>query len=836
MAENPNLSAVNVADELGRSYVNYAMSVIIARALPDVRDGLKPVQRRILYAMRTLNITPDSGHVKCAKVCGQTSGDYHPHGEAVIYPTLVRMAQPWSLRYPLIDGQGNFGSIDGDSPAAMRYTEARLMPLAMEMMEDLDRETVEWIPNYSQTTNEPTVLPGKFPNLICNGSQGIAVGMATNMPPHNLTEVCNAILYRIENPECTLDEVMEIIPGPDFPTYGIIMGTKGIRSAYETGRGSIVMQAKTMIEQGDAGKSVIVVTEIPYQVNKENLIKSIAQIAKERKFDGILTVQDYSDKRGMRIEIEVRRDVNPNKALNYLLKHSNLRTTFGATMLSLVDLAPRTCPLLVILDQYIIHRRIVIERRTRYELYRALEDLHLNEGYQIARRFLDDIIALIRASRDTATARAELVRRFDMSPLQANAVLNMQLRRLTQLDQSQLEQDFKDAALKVQNLMDILTDPVRLTKVLVDEVTALRDKHGDERRTKIQAREAGEFSEEDLIPDEEAIISISRDGYIKRVAIDAYRAQKRGGKGVNNTMKADDEPAHLFQVSTHHTILFFTDLGRVYRLKAYEIPESGRYARGMPIINYIQIVGGEKVTATISIKDLNVEGFLAMITRGTGKRHEAEIKRTPLNEFANIRSNGIKAFDIDEGDELGWVLRTRGNDDIILVTREGQSIRFNEKDATSRSRAAGGVKALVFKEGKPNDAVVTAAVVDEEASLLVVSAKGFGKRTKLDDYRVQGRGGSGILTMDVTDKTGVIVGAEVVENDDRLLVMTQNGKGIRIRVKEIRTTGRVAQGVKLIDLAASDQVRSIARIIQGADDGDLDADEAAEETQDAPES
>ena len=836
MAENPNLSAVNVADELGRSYVNYAMSVIIARALPDVRDGLKPVQRRILYAMRTLNITPDSGHVKCAKVCGQTSGDYHPHGEAVIYPTLVRMAQPWSLRYPLIDGQGNFGSIDGDSPAAMRYTEARLMPLAMEMMEDLDRETVEWIPNYSQTTNEPTVLPGKFPNLICNGSQGIAVGMATNMPPHNLTEVCNAILYRIENPECTLDEVMEIIPGPDVPTYGIIMGTKGIRSAYETGRGSIVMQAKTMIEQGDAGKSVIVVTEIPYQVNKENLIKSIAQIAKERKFDGILTVQDYSDKRGMRIEIEVRRDVNPNKALNYLLKHSNLRTTFGATMLSLVDLAPRTCPLLVILDQYIIHRRIVIERRTRYELYRALEDLHLNEGYQIARRFLDDIIALIRASRDTATARAELVRRFDMSPLQANAVLNMQLRRLTQLDQSQLEQDFKDAALKVQNLMDILTDPVRLTKVLVDEVTALRDKHGDERRTKIQAREAGEFSEEDLIPDEEAIISISRDGYIKRVAIDAYRAQKRGGKGVNNTMKADDEPAHLFQVSTHHTILFFTDLGRVYRLKAYEIPESGRYARGMPIINYIQIVGGEKVTATISIKDLNVEGFLAMITRGTGKRHEAEIKRTPLSEFANIRSNGIKAFDIDEGDELGWVLRTRGNDDIILVTREGQSIRFNEKDATSRSRAAGGVKALVFKEGKPNDAVVTAAVVDEEGSLLVVSAKGFGKRTKLDDYRVQGRGGSGILTMDVTDKTGVIVGAEVVENDDRLLVMTQNGKGIRIRVKEIRTTGRVAQGVKLIDLAASDQVRSIARIIQGADDGDLDADEAAEETQDAPES
>ena len=825
MEDNPNVSIVNVDEELGRSYVNYAMSVIIARALPDVRDGLKPVQRRILYAMRTLNITPDGGHVKCAKVCGQTSGDYHPHGEAVIYPTLTRMAQSWSMRYPLIDGQGNFGSIDGDNPAAMRYTECRLHHLSMEMMEDLDKETVEWGDNYSTTLKEPMVLPGRFPNLLCNGSQGIAVGMATNLPPHNLTEVCNAIILRIDEPECSLDQIMEVLPGPDFPTYGLIMGAKGIRSAYETGRGSIIMQAKTMIEPGEAGKSIIVVTELPYQVNKLTLLKSIAEIAKERKFDGITDVQDYSNKLGTRMEISIRRDVNPNQALNYLLKHTSLRTTFGAIMLGLVRMSPRVCPLITILDEYIKHRREVIELRTRYELYRAFEELHHLEGFQIARRFMDDIIAVIRASADTAVALAELVRRFDMTAFQAHAVLNMPLRRLTQLDQRRLEEDFKNAALKVQNLLDILNDSDRLTKVMRDETIGLRDKYGDERRTKIVTREVGDFSAEDLIPDEEAIISISRDGYIKRVSIDAYRQQKRGGKGVNNTLKADDEPAHLFQVSTHHTILFFTDRGRVYRLKGYELPESGRYARGMPVINYINILGGERVTATVSVKDLTSDGFLTMVTRGTGAKRSAEIKRTSLDAFANIRNNGLIAFDIEEGDELGWALKTRGNDDVILVTREGQSIRFNENDATSRSRAAGGVRAISFKDDNADDQVVTAAVVDDEASLLVVSEHGFGKRTTLPEYRVQGRGGSGILTMQCTDKTGKVIGAEVVVEDDRLLVMTTRGKGIRVRVKEIRTTGRVAQGVKLIDLANGDSVRSIARIVKGTDDGELEESE-----------
>ncbi len=806
--------------ELGRSYVNYAMSVIIARALPDVRDGMKPVQRRILYAMRGLNLTPANAHTKCAKVTGETTANFHPHGNEVVYPTLVRMAQPWSLRYPLIDGQGNFGSVDGDSPAAMRYTECRLTPIAMELLEDLDRETVDFTPNYLQSTNEPLVLPGKFPHLLCNGTEGIAVGMATKLPPHNLTEVCNGILYRIDNPNTGLDEIMEYIPGPDFPTYGIIMGTKGIRSAYETGRGSIVMQAKTMIEPGDAGKSVIVVTEIPYQVNKTTLMKNIATIAKERKFDGILNVQDYSDKRGMRMEIEVRRDVNPNKALNYLLKHTALRTSFGCILLSLVDGSPRTAPLLTMIDEYIKHRRDVILRRTKYELCRALEEVHVLEGYQIARRFMDEVIALIRRSRDPGIARAELVREFDMSAFQANTILAMPLRQLTMMEQAKLEDDYKAALRKTQDLLDILNSDERLVTVMKAEIVAMRDKHGDERRTKIQAREAGEFTEEDLIPDEEAIISISRDGYIKRVSIDAYRQQKRGGKGVNNTLKADDEPAHLFQISTHHTILFFTDRGRVYKLKGYEIPESGRYAKGMPVINYISIVGGERVTATVSVKDLTSDGFLAMITKGTGPKHNAEIKRTPLSAFANIRNNGLIAFDIEDGDELGWALRTTGKDDLILVTREGQSIRFSEEDATSRSRAAGGVRAVQFKAGNPDDQVVTAAVVDEELSLLVVSENGYGKRTGLDEYRVQSRGGSGILTMNCTEKTGKVVGAEVVENDDRLLLMSTKGKGIRMKVKEIRTTGRVAQGVKLVNLTGDDQVASIARIVKGTDDGE----------------
>ncbi|MCW5946717.1 MAG: DNA gyrase subunit A [Fimbriimonadales bacterium] len=806
-----------IHEEMSRSYVNYAMSVIIARALPDVRDGLKPVQRRILYAMLEGGYTADRQRTKCAKICGDTSGDFHPHGNEVIYPTLVRMAQDFTMRYPLIDPQGNFGNIDGDPPAAMRYTEARLSKIAMEMLEDIERETVDWSPNYLQTKNEPLMLPGKFPNLLCNGGTGIAVGMATNMPPHNLNEVVEAILLRVREPRCTVDELLKVLPGPDFPTYGMILGTKGIRNMYETGRGSVVMQAKTAIEPTEGGRSVIVVSEIPYQVNKTTLIEQIAKIIRDKKLDAISNVEDYSDRRGMRLEIFVKREGNPNKALNYLLKHTSLRSTFGSIMLSLIDGVPRVAPLTQLLDEYIAHRRNVITRRTRFDLNRALEDAHISEGYQIARANLDEIIKIIRAAEDPEDARRQLVVRFGMTMFQANVILNMQLRRLTRLEQQKLEEEYKNILRKIANLMDILSDAKRVDKILCEELEELRKKFGDERRTKILNVEAEEIGDEDMIPDEEAIISISRDGYIKRMSVDAYRAQRRGGKGVVGTqLKAEDDVSHLFQVSTHHFILFFTDKGRVYRLKAYEIPESGRYSKGTPVINYIQIESGERVTATLSVKDIKGEGYLVMVTR------LGEVKRTPINAFQNLRANGLRAFDIEEGDELKWVLRSNGKQDILLITREGMSIRFNEKQLTGRSRAAGGVRGIKLRKG---DEVVSADIVEDEAlSVLVVGENGYGKRTPLDDYRPQGRAGMGIKTMNVTTKTGKVVGAEIVNNDDQLVLMTERAKAIKLRIKEIRTVGRIAQGVKLINLQPEDKVKSIARLVKDSDDGEIEAD------------
>lgn len=806
-----------IHEEMSRSYVNYAMSVIIARALPDVRDGLKPVQRRILYAMLEGGYTADRQRTKCAKICGDTSGDFHPHGNEVIYPTLVRMAQDFTMRYPLIDPQGNFGNIDGDPPAAMRYTEARLSKIAMEMLEDIERETVDWSPNYLQTKNEPLMLPGKFPNLLCNGGTGIAVGMATNIPPHNLNEVVEAILLRVREPKCTIDELLKVLPGPDFPTYGMILGTKGIRNMYETGRGSVVMQAKTAIEPTEGGRSVIVVSEIPYQVNKTTLIEQIAKIIRDKKLDAISNVEDYSDRRGMRLEIFVKREGNPNKALNYLLKHTSLRSTFGSIMLSLIDGVPRVAPLTQLLDEYIAHRRNVITRRTRFDLNRALEDAHISEGYQIARANLDEIIKIIRGAEDPEDARRQLVVRFGMTMFQANVILNMQLRRLTRLEQQKLEEEYKNILRKIANLMDILSDSKRVDKILCEELEDLRKKFGDERRTKILNVEAEDIGDEDMIPDEEAIISISRDGYIKRMSVDAYRAQRRGGKGVVGTqLKAEDDVSHLFQVSTHHFILFFTDKGRVYRLKAYEIPESGRYSKGTPVINYIQIESGERVTATLSVKDIKGDGFLVMVTR------LGEVKRTPINAFQNLRANGLRAFDIEEGDELKWVLRSNGKQDILMITREGMSIRFNEKQLTGRSRAAGGVRGIKLRKG---DEVVSADIVEDEAlSVLVVGENGYGKRTPLDDYRPQGRAGMGIKTMNVTTKTGKVVGAEIVDNDDQLVLMTEKAKAIKLRIKEIRTVGRIAQGVKLINLQPEDRVKSIARLVKDSDNGEIEAD------------
>lgn len=810
--ESTNVQVVPVADEMRKSYVNYAMSVIVARALPDVRDGLKPVQRRILYAMLQGGYTPDRPRTKSAKIAGDTQGDYHPHGQEVIYPTLVRMAQDFSLRYPLIDPQGNFGSIYGDPPAAMRYTEARLSPIAMEMLEDIERETVDWTPTYLQTKNEPVFLPARFPNLLCNGATGIAVGMATNMPPHNLNEVVAAILMRLDNPKCTVEELMTVLPGPDFPTYGMIMGVQGIREMYATGRGRMIVQAKTAIEEAEGGKSKIVITEVPYQVNVQTLIEQIADLVKKKKQDAISAIEDLTDRSGMRIEITIKRDGNPQKVLNYLRKHTMLRTTFGAIMLSLVDGVPQVAPLATLLDEYIKHRRLVIERRTRFELNRALEEAHISEGYQIARANLEDVIQAIRQAEDPDKARRELVRRFGMTMYQANVILNMQLRRLTRLEQQKLEEEYKRILRKVGDLMDILISPDRITQILREELEALRKKHGDERRTKIIPHEPGEISDEDLIPDEEAIVTISRDGYIKRVSLDAYRSQRRGGKGVVGTsLKEADEIEHLFQVTTHQTILLFTDRGRVFRLKAYEIPESGRYAKGSPVINYIAIDSGEHVTAATTVRDMSGDGFFIMVTR------KGEVKRTVLANFQNIRSNGLRAFDIEAGDSLRWVLRSKGDQDVIIVTREGMSIRFNEQELTSRSRAAGGVRGIRLRRG---DEVVAAMLVEDEGlDVLVVGELGLGKRTTIDEYRRQKRGGMGIKTMAVTKKTGNVVGALIVTDEDRLAVMTIKGKTIRLRVNEIRRVGRIAQGVKLIDLAPDDRIASIARLIKETDTG-----------------
>ncbi|MEP0766491.1 MAG: DNA gyrase subunit A [Fimbriimonadia bacterium] len=807
MAEaGQGIGTVQIEEELKRSYLDYAMSVIIARALPDARDGLKPVQRRILYAMRELNLTPDRQHTKSAKVTGEVAGNYHPHGGEVIYPTIARLAQPFNMRYPLVDGQGNFGSVDGDPPAAMRYTEVRLTPYAMECLEDIDRETVDWRPNYLQDREEPVVLPGKFPNLLCNGGAGIAVGMATNIPPHNLTEVINALLHRIRKPDCSLDEIMEHLPGPDFPTAGLILGVKGIRQAYETGRGSIIMQARHQIEPMEHGKAAIVITELPYQVNKRTLLENIDLLVKSKKLDGITALNDYSNRLGMRVVIELRRDVNPNTILNFLLKHTALRSSFGVNMLSLVDDVPRCLPLLTILDHTIAHRREVIRRRTEYELFRAQDRAHLLEGFQIAIRFLDEIIALIRGSETAEAARREMVVRFGMSVVQANYILSIQLRQLARLEQQRIDDEYRALLRTIGSLLHILSDPERLTQIMIDEWTALRDKYGDARRTKITPHEPGEVRDEDLIPEEETIVTITRDNYIKRVPIDSYRTQRRGGKGViAQTTKEEDTLSHLFQVSTHHYILFFTDRGRVYRLKAYEIPESSRQAKGSPIINYIAIASDEKVTATLSVREFRADGYLVMVSR------RGEIKRTQLSQFQNLRANGLIAFDLEENDALVWVHHTHGSSDLTLISRNGMCIRFPEEEVPSRGRAAGGVRGMRLA---PDDEVVSSLIVDNNATLLVVSENGYGKRTAFDEYRGQHRGGKGIITMKCTDKTGRVVGAEAVTDKDVVLLMSEQAKAIRVRVREIRVIGRNTQGVRVHTLREGDRLANLAKVIE----------------------
>jgi DNA gyrase subunit A len=815
----PEIEIVPLEEELSRSYLGYAMSTIIARALPDVRDGLKPVQRRILYAMREMGVTPNSAHVKCAAVCGETMKRFHPHGNEALYATLVRMAQDFSMRYPLIDGQGNFGSVDGDPPAAMRYTECRLSPLAMEMMEDIDKETVDWQPNYDQSTMEPMVLPGKFPNFICNGGSGIAVGMATNVPPHNLREVVDAITHLIDHPQASVADLMKHLPGPDFPTAGLILGTKGIREAYETGRGQIIMQAKTQIEPMDGGKQAIVITELPYQVNKAKLIEQIANLVKGKRVDGITGIEDLTDRTGMRVVIELRRDVNPHKVLNFLLKHTPMRLSFGVIMLALEDGVPRVLNLKQVLQNYIQHRREVIVRRTRYELYRAQQRAHILEGLQVVVRFLDEIIRIIRQSENSEVARRALMRRFGFTQIQAEAILSMQLRQLTALEQQRLEDEYKGLLQEIAYLEDILVDEKRVAQIIKQELKELKDKYGDERRTRIIAREAEEIGEEDMIPEEEMLVTITRDGYIKRLPLDTYRSQRRGGKGViATTTKEEDTLEHIFQVSTHHYILFFTDRGRVYRLKAYEVPQATRQARGTAIINLIRIEPGEKITAAVSIADFSPDKYLVMGTR------QGEVKRIALSEFANLRANGLFAFDLEEGDELGWVQVTTGDNELVFVTRRGMSLRFHESDVRPMGRAAGGVRGIQL--GK-DDAVVALVKAYKERDLLVISEKGYGKRTPFSEYRVQGRGGKGIITFNVTQRTGLLVDAKSVLPDDRIIAVTAQGKAIRVPVSQIRRTGRNAQGVRIMTPDAGDYVTALARIVQRIDDEGV---EEAEQT------
>jgi DNA gyrase subunit A len=814
---------IGIEEEMRRSYLGYAVSTLISRALPDVRDGLKPVQRRILMAMNDLNLTPGSQHRKSAKICGDCSGNYHPHGEAVIYPTMVRMAQEFSLRYMLVDGQGNFGSIDGDPPAAMRYTEARMSAFAVEMLADLDRDTVDWMPNYDQTSREPTVLPGRFPNFLCNGGEGIAVGMTTKVPPHNLREVCDAIMYQLDKPVGevpTAAELMKFIQGPDFPTRGMILGTKGIKEAYETGRGRVIMQAVVNIEPMDGGKSAIVISELPYQVNKTRLIENIADLHKQKKIDGITAINDFTNRHGMRVVVELRRDAHPRKVLNYLLKHTALRTTFGIIMLALVDGAPRLLTLPQVIGHYIKHRREIVTRRTRFELGRAKARAHILEGLQIALDFMDEIIRIIRAADDDTVARVEMMSRFGFTQIQAEAILSMQLRQLTRLNRNRLEDEYKGKLKEISGYEDILVNPARVTGIIKGELKTLKEKFGDERKTRIIATEAEEIGEEDLIPEEDTLVTITRDGYVKRVPMDTFRTQRRGGRGIiGATSKEEDQIEHLFMANTHDFLLFFTSRGRVYKLKAYEVPQTSRTAMGTAIINLINIEPGDVVTATVPVKELNkATGYMLFATRN------GEVKRVDLKEFANLRANGLICFDLEPDDSLNWVKLTDGTQDCILVTHGGKSIRFKESNVPSRGRPAGGVRGIEMRDasGKLKDHVVAMDTVsgDSKRQLLVVGEKGIGKRTDLEKYRPQTRGGKGLITMDITEKTGNIVDGVVVDASDRLMIITRNGITIRMEVESIREAGRSTQGVKLINLQSGDSIGSIERLakIEDAED------------------
>ena len=816
---------VDLKKTMEESYIDYAMSVIASRALPDVRDGLKPVQRRVLFSMIELNNGPDKPHRKCARIVGDTMGKYHPHGDSSIYGALVNMAQDWSTRYPLVDGHGNFGSVDGDGAAAMRYTEARLSKISMEMLADINKNTVDFAPNFDETEKEPTVLPARYPNLLVNGTSGIAVGMATNIPPHNLKEIIAAVVKIIdniveENRDTEIEEILKIVKGPDFPTGATILGTRGIEEAYRTGRGKIRVRAVSNIETLPNGKSQIIVTELPYLVNKARLIEKIADLVKEKKIDGITALNDHSSREGMRICIELRRDVNANVLLNKLYKHTQLQDTFGVIMLALVNNQPKVMNLMEILKHYLAHQEEVVTRRTQYDLNKARERAHILEGLLKALDNIDEVIRIIRGSENTQVAKARLMERFELSDAQAQAIVDMRLRTLTGLEREKLEAEYKELMARIRRLEAILADRNLLLRVIREEILAISEKYGDERKTAIGFDEF-DISMEDMIPNENTVITMTKLGYIKRMTVDNFRSQNRGGKGIKGMQTIEDDYIdELLMTTTHHYLMFFTNMGKVYRLKAYEIPEAGRTARGTAIINLLQLQAGEKITAVLSLKDYSQGQYLFMATKS------GIVKKTPIQDYANVRKTGLAAISLKDDDELIEVKFTDNKKDIILVTKYGQCIRFKDTDVRSTGRVSMGVRGINLSDG---DEIIGMQLCSQGDYLLIVSEKGMGKRTSMSEFSVQNRGGKGVKCYKIIEKTGNVVGVKAVNDDNEVIMITTEGIIIRIACSDISILGRITSGVKLMNLDEKVSVASIAKVREKEDKAEGNEQEEAEE-------
>lgn len=791
---------VDLQKEMRKSFLDYSMSVIVSRALPDVRDGLKPVHRRILYTMFERGLDPSKPYHKCADTVGSVLGSYHPHGDASVYDAMVRLAQDFSMRYMLVDGHGNFGSVDGDPPAAYRYTEARMSKIAVDMLTDIDKDTVDFIPNYDDRLKEPTVLPSKFPNLLVNGSSGIAVGMATNIPPHNLGEAIDAVCLLIDNPDAELAELMECMPGPDFPTGGIIMGRSGIRAAYATGRGKIIVRAKTEIVEAKNGRFKIIVTELPYVVNKARLIENIADLVKDKRIEGISNIEDHSDRNGMHIEIDIKRDASPQIVLNQLFSFTQLQSTFGAIMLAIVDGEPKILTLKEMLECYIDFQQDVIARRTAFNLKKAQDRAHILEGLKIAIDFIDEVIAIIRRSKDLPSAKAALMERFGLDEIQAQAIVQMQLGRLTNMERHKIEDEIASLMEKIKEYNEILADDGKKLEIVKEELTAIRNKYADPRRTEICAV-SGEVDIEDLIPQEDCVLTLTQFGYIKRLAADTYKIQRRGGRGVSGMSRREEDVAtDMFIVNSHDYVLFFTNMGRVYRLKCYEVPEASRQAKGINIANILPITPDEKITSMIRVPEFDEDKYLVMVTR------QGIIKRIQLNAYNTQRKGGLIALELNEGDELAWVKMTDGNDDVIIATQKGMAIRFRETDVRPMGRQARGVKALSLKEG---DSVVGMSVIDENKYVLTVSETGYGRLSSPDDYRVQSRGGKGLTNYHI-EKYGEVAAISVVDLNDDIIMISRDGVIIRIAAESIRICSRPSKGVTVMKFAGDDKVVTLA--------------------------